>query len=160
MKFLSILSASALVAGAVAGPIAAPVAGAVAKREDGTDTWYRLKVKSYAKAPRSSNGLNHTDALDLQCRNLRTQLTRPCSDFKSLEDKYLGVKSSVVGVYDDALEGNGVQITLGSGENSEVSMPAYPVGIVEHALGLVGTNGYLEFQDLTKPSNHTADEET
>lgn len=54
MKFFSILSASAFIAGAVSGPvsgpIAAPVAGAVVKRDDNNSTeWYRFKIKAYAK---------------------------------------------------------------------------------------------------------------
>ncbi|KAH7002067.1 hypothetical protein EDB80DRAFT_70038 [Ilyonectria destructans] len=131
MKFFSILSASALIAGAVAGPIsgpiAAPVAGAVVKRDNSNSTdWYRFKIKA---------------------------------EFDSIDGKWLRAKSNVIGVYDNGLEGNAIQVLLGDGENSEVvSLPTYPVGIVEHALGLVGKNGYLEFQDLTQPSGHNTDD--
>lgn len=131
MKFFSILSASALIAGAVAGPItgpiAAPVAGAVVKRDNSNSTdWYRFKIKA---------------------------------EFDSIDGKWLRAESNVIGVYDNGLEGNAIQVLLGDGENSEVvSLPTYPVGIVEHALGLVGKNGYLEFQDLTQPSGHNTDD--
>lgn len=81
------------------------------------------------------------------------------SDFDGIDGKWLRAESNVIGVYDNGLEGNAIQVLLGDGENSEVvSLPTYPVGIVEHALGLVGKNGYLEFQDLTQPSKHNTDD--
>ncbi|KAH7159867.1 hypothetical protein B0J13DRAFT_539844 [Dactylonectria estremocensis] len=80
------------------------------------------------------------------------------SEFKYLNGKYLGIQSKVLGVYDNTLEeDNGVQVTLNGNEKNLWSLPVYPVGIVEHALGLVGSKGYLEFRVLTQPSGRVAE---
>ncbi|KAH7143870.1 hypothetical protein EDB81DRAFT_796684 [Dactylonectria macrodidyma] len=130
MRIFSILSGFALAAVVVAAPTAAPGANHITKLsiETGTDQ-YRLKLKS--------------DSVDL-------------------DGKYLRVHSKVVGIYGNALEGNGVQVTLNRHINGDKnttlwSLPTYPTGIVEHALGLVGRNGYLEFQDLTQPSGRATE---
>lgn len=164
MKFFSILSASALIAGAVAGPItgpiAAPVAGAVVKRDNSNSTdWYRFKIKAYAKTLPPTASAAQIRRICNAAQIPKPRLTGQYSEFDSIDGKWLRAESNVIGVYDNGLEGNAIQVLLGDGENSEVvSLPTYPVGIVEHALGLVGKNGYLEFQDLTQPSGHNTDD--
>ena len=64
--------------------------------------------------------------------------------------KYLSVKNGKVGIFQGSLPENDLKVSL-SQTGKFFSLHTLPVGIVDHALGLVGSGGLKSFQDLTNP---------
>ncbi|KPM46076.1 hypothetical protein AK830_g509 [Neonectria ditissima] len=126
MKFLHILSVAGLVSGAVL-------------------------PKSETQSVEPGSGLaKRADALQTYHLKLK-------SNQKSLKKKYLSLRSGVVGVFDAGEKADGVEVTLDSIQgykSNDWVLSTYPIGIVEHALGLTGHSGYLDFVDLVQPSGH------
>lgn len=77
------------------------------------------------------------------------------SDSKDLDGKYITTNAGDVGVSSSSDPNSAVQVTTNKNEGSNnISLHTYPVGIVDHALGLIGDDGYLDFKDLTQPSGN------
>ncbi|KAK7415420.1 hypothetical protein QQZ08_012361 [Neonectria magnoliae] len=128
MKFLSILSVAALVSCAIL-PNSEPQSneqGGLVKRADAFQT-FRLKLKSKHQ--------------------------------KALKKKYLSRRSGVVGVFGDGEKIDGLEVTMDTQHGwhrDNIGLSTYPIGIVQHALGVTGHSGYLDLLDLTLPSGHGA----
>ncbi|KAI0442685.1 hypothetical protein F4803DRAFT_351254 [Xylaria telfairii] len=74
------------------------------------------------------------------------------SSIKDLDGHYLASNASTLGIYrnDDV---SAVRVYQTSSEKQGCSqLHTYPVGIVDHALGLVGSNGLMTLTDMVNPS--------
>lgn len=82
--------------------------------------------------------------------NLLTFFVR--SSEKAIDGRYLSMNASTLGVYerDDA---SAIRIyQTGSEKKGCSELHTYPVGIVDHALGLLGSNGLMTLMDMVNPS--------
>lgn len=96
-------------------------------------------------------GLSSPIARQEQLYNLRTS-----SDFEPLNDKYLSTSNATVGIYSSGDKSSATRLYTSAGQGPEqVSLHTFPIGIVDHAFGLVGADGYLQLQDLTQPAGKT-----
>lgn len=83
----------------------------------------------------------------------------PISETENLNGKYLSIKGDLVGFYDAGELDAAQHITVDG--TDKMSLHPSPVGIIEHALGLTGSDGWLDFKDLAQPGEEsTADDET
>ncbi|KAI0450804.1 hypothetical protein F5B21DRAFT_410685 [Xylaria acuta] len=74
------------------------------------------------------------------------------SSVKELDGHYLASNASTLGIYrsDDV---SPIRVYQTSSEKKGCSqLHTYPVGIVDHALGLVGSNGLMTLTDMVNPS--------
>lgn len=77
------------------------------------------------------------------------------SELDDLNGKYLSTKDNKVGIYNGGTRAGATQVYTGSSAGAcpnSVNLHTWPIGIVDHALGLVGSDGYLDFVDLTAPA--------
>lgn len=72
-------------------------------------------------------------------------LTCPSESYPEIHDKYLSISNENVGIY-DSQQPVVVYSTPGAGSDL-VSLHTYPIGIVDHALALTGTNGLYDLKD-------------
>ncbi|TRX89034.1 hypothetical protein FHL15_010053 [Xylaria flabelliformis] len=74
------------------------------------------------------------------------------SSMKELDGHYLASNASTLGIYrDDAI--SPIRVYQTSSEKKGCSqLHTYPVGIVDHALGLVGSDGLMTLTDMVNPS--------
>lgn len=76
------------------------------------------------------------------------------SGLEELDGKFLSGQDNSVGIYNEGELDSAQQITVVAAAGSHsVSLQPYPVGINEHALGLTGSDGVLEFTDLADPKD-------
>ncbi|KAJ9157437.1 hypothetical protein NKR23_g44 [Pleurostoma richardsiae] len=68
----------------------------------------------------------------------------------SLNGQYLSSNASTIGVFRTS---GPVQVyTVPSAKQDTVELHTYPIGIVDHALGLVGAGGLLQLTDVANPA--------
>ncbi|KAJ8129338.1 hypothetical protein O1611_g4293 [Lasiodiplodia mahajangana] len=85
-----------------------------------------------------------TDGLDLFTLKV-------VSSVKEIDGRYLAMNASILGVYErDDVSPVRVYQT-GSEKKGCTELHTYPVGIVDHALGLVGSNGLMTLTDMVNP---------
>ncbi|KAI0105126.1 hypothetical protein GGR51DRAFT_204539 [Nemania sp. FL0031] len=73
------------------------------------------------------------------------------STVPEISGRYLAMNASVLGVYEqDDISAVRVYQT-GSEKKGCTELHTYPVGIVDHALGLVGSNGLMTLTDMVNP---------
>ncbi|CAM1503043.1 Fc.00g078190.m01.CDS01 [Cosmosporella sp. VM-42] len=89
---------------------------------------------------------------------------RISTDFQDLNGKYLSTEANQVGVFSSGDKSAATKIYTNQHEADEntdtISLHTTPIGIVDHALGLVGSDGYLEFRDLTQPAVQSKAQDT
>ncbi|KAI0430529.1 hypothetical protein F5Y09DRAFT_226905 [Xylaria sp. FL1042] len=85
-----------------------------------------------------------TDGLDL----FKLKVSSSVSE---LNDRYLASNASALGVYDGDISPIRVYQT-GSKKAGCSQLHTYPVGIVDHALALVGSDGLMTLTDMVNPS--------
>ncbi|KAK5625946.1 hypothetical protein RRF57_001662 [Xylaria bambusicola] len=86
-----------------------------------------------------------TDGLDL----FKLKVSSPV---KNINDRYLSSNASAIGVY-DIDDTAAIRVYQTSSKKAGCSqLHIYPVGIVDHALALVGSNGLMTLTDMVKPS--------
>lgn len=80
---------------------------------------------------------------------------RISSETKSLDGRYLTVNgSNEVGLFPTAPV---LQVTMvPSGDSGTVELHTYPVGIVDHALAVVGSEGLLPFVEIVNPARSSS----
>ncbi|KAI1431044.1 hypothetical protein GGR50DRAFT_690042 [Xylaria sp. CBS 124048] len=74
------------------------------------------------------------------------------SDFKELDGHYLSLDSATLGIHkgDDI---SAIRVFPTSSEKTGYSeLHTYPIGIVDHALGLIGYDGLLALKDTVNPA--------
>ncbi|KAI1757978.1 hypothetical protein F4782DRAFT_5338 [Xylaria castorea] len=74
------------------------------------------------------------------------------SSMKELDGHYLASNASILGIYrnDDI---SPIRVYQTSSEKKGCSeLHTYPIGIVDHSLGLVGSNGLMTLTDMVNPS--------
>ncbi|KAJ8120504.1 hypothetical protein ONZ43_g2802 [Nemania bipapillata] len=73
------------------------------------------------------------------------------SSEKAINGRYLAMNASTLGIYElDDTSAIRVYQT-GSEKKGCTELHTYPVGIVDHALGLVGSNGLMTLMDMVNP---------
>ncbi|EON96892.1 hypothetical protein UCRPA7_7698 [Phaeoacremonium minimum UCRPA7] len=73
-----------------------------------------------------------------------------------LDGSYLACNGSTVGVYQAKQPVKVYTVPSGTGQKGMYELHTYPVGVVDHALGLVGNNGgLLQLTDVTMPASTT-----
>ncbi|KAI1348541.1 hypothetical protein F5Y01DRAFT_306734 [Xylaria sp. FL0043] len=85
-----------------------------------------------------------TDGLDL----FKLKVT---SSVPELDGRYLSSNASTLGVYGDDISPIRVYQTESKKEGCS-QLHTYPIGIVDHALALVGTDGLMSLTDMVNPS--------
>ncbi|KAK0618267.1 hypothetical protein B0T17DRAFT_464697, partial [Bombardia bombarda] len=95
----------------------------------------------------------NTEARDVAAQNLYS--LRLSSSTRSLDGKYLGVNGTLVGVYKKSTALRFYPVT--NKETSMVELHTYPVGVVDHALALIGSEsqGLLDLSDVVNPDSFT-----
>ncbi|KAH6890552.1 hypothetical protein B0T10DRAFT_548075 [Thelonectria olida] len=78
------------------------------------------------------------------------------SKIKQINNKYLSDDHNQMGIFNNGTKETSMIITknaVGDKVYAEVfTLNPWPLTVVEHALGLVGTNGFLEFRTLEQPT--------
>lgn len=70
---------------------------------------------------------------------------------KELNGRYLASNASTLGLYDEEI--SPVRVYQTSSEKKGCSqLHTYPIGIVDHALALVGSDGLMALKDMVNPS--------
>ncbi|KAI0969645.1 hypothetical protein F4678DRAFT_166740 [Xylaria arbuscula] len=74
------------------------------------------------------------------------------SSVKALDDRYLSANASTLGLYDgDHI--SPIRVYQTSSKKAGCSqLHTYPVGVVDHALALVGSDGLMALTDMVNPS--------
>ncbi|KAI1429669.1 hypothetical protein F5Y12DRAFT_709669 [Xylaria sp. FL1777] len=86
-----------------------------------------------------------TDGLDLY-------KLKVSSSVNELDDRYLSSNASTLGVYDSD-DISPIRVYQTSSQKAGCSqLHTYPVGIVDHALALVGSDGLMTLTDMANPS--------
>jgi hypothetical protein len=74
------------------------------------------------------------------------------SSAKELDGRYLASNASTLGLYDSE-DISAVRVYRTSSEKKGCSqLHTYPIGIVDHALALVGSDGLMALKDMVNPS--------
>ncbi|KAI1361656.1 hypothetical protein F5Y08DRAFT_12245 [Xylaria arbuscula] len=86
-----------------------------------------------------------TDGLDLF-------KLKVASDVKDIDGLYLSSNASTIGVYEGD-EDSAIRVYKTSSTKAGCSqLHTYPIGIVDHALALVGSNGLMTLTDMVNPA--------
>jgi hypothetical protein len=81
-----------------------------------------------------------------------TNYKRHSPEFEELHGKYLNLNNNTVGVYGGGRAADALRFyALETKVKGLYEFHTWPIGFVDHALGLVGTEGLFTFQDLTNP---------
>ncbi|KAI1177074.1 hypothetical protein F4777DRAFT_225743 [Nemania sp. FL0916] len=81
------------------------------------------------------------------------------SSIKDLSGRYLSSNNNTIGVYpgDDT---SAVKVYQTKSEmEGHIQLHTYPIGIVDHALALVGSDGLMNLRDMVNPSATKPDDE-
>ncbi|KAJ2904725.1 hypothetical protein MKZ38_007343 [Zalerion maritima] len=74
-------------------------------------------------------------------------------DLSPLDGSYLSINDASVGVFTTSKSAIPLEFYVIEGVSEGTwEIHTYPIGIVDHALGLVGMNGLLKFTDITNPA--------
>ncbi|KAK3694708.1 hypothetical protein B0T22DRAFT_533703 [Podospora appendiculata] len=115
-----------------------------------------MKWQALALSVLASTGLAspiNPEARDTAAQKVYT--LRLSSKEPSLDGQYLGVNGTLVGVFKAA---SVVRFyTVPNAKTGNVELHTYPVGVVDHALALVGSesHGLLDFSDVVNPASTT-----
>ncbi|KAI0164141.1 hypothetical protein GGR57DRAFT_498246 [Xylariaceae sp. FL1272] len=72
------------------------------------------------------------------------------SNDSTFAGRYLGLRDNTVGLYED--DASPVQVYPSKSQKPGcMELHTYPVGIIDHSLGLVGEPGFLSFTDMVNP---------
>ncbi|GAP89389.1 hypothetical protein SAMD00023353_4000170 [Rosellinia necatrix] len=80
------------------------------------------------------------------------------SNEQSINGRYLSSNASILGIYDSD-DISPVRVYQTSSEKTGCSqLHTYPIGIVDHALALVGSNGLMALTDMVNPAGTKPDD--
>jgi hypothetical protein len=78
-------------------------------------------------------------------------LTLVGSSEKAIDGRYLAMNASSIGIYEGD-DTSAIRVyQTGSKKKGYTELHTYPVGIVDHALGLIGSNGLMTLMDMVNP---------